>query len=114
MVQSNPAKFLHAHNHLGAWWFKVKIKPKVNADALLPRNEAPDKYCLSKLLEISMHSLWEALIVWDLAKKKGKQGNSSSPTMDLSECSLLQQKGNAICSAHRDLHTEQLIKQPKC
>jgi hypothetical protein len=49
---------LHAHNQDEAWWFKVKMDPKADADMLLlPLNEAPAEYCLSKLLGISMHNL---------------------------------------------------------
>jgi hypothetical protein len=40
-----------------------------------PLDEAPGEYCLSKLQGISMHGLWEVLIVCNLAKEKGKQGD---------------------------------------
>jgi hypothetical protein len=43
---------------------------------LSPLDEAPGEYSTtSKLLGISMHDLWEVLIEYNLAKKKGKQGN---------------------------------------
>jgi hypothetical protein len=44
------AKFLHSHNKHKAWWFKVNIKPKPNADMSSPLDEALGKYCLLKLL----------------------------------------------------------------
>jgi hypothetical protein len=47
------AKFFHSHGKHEAWWFKVKIKPKLNAaDMSLPLDEGPGKYCLCKLLEL--------------------------------------------------------------
>jgi hypothetical protein len=54
--------------------WNLAFKPKADADASLPLDEAPGEYCLSKLLGISMHGLWEVLITWDLAKKRGKRG----------------------------------------
>jgi hypothetical protein len=72
MMQSILAKFLHAHKHHEAWWLKVKITPKADADTSLPPDEVPGEYCLSKLLGISMDDLWEVLIACNLAKKKGK------------------------------------------
>jgi hypothetical protein len=75
MMQSILAKFLHAHQHHEAWWFNLKKSLKADADTLSPPDEAPGKYCLSKLLGISMDNLWEILTACDLAKKKGKQGN---------------------------------------
>jgi hypothetical protein len=78
-MRSILAKFFHAHNEHEAWWFKLKILPKSNShptqDVLLPLDEAPGGYSLSKLLGISMNDLWEVLIECSLAKKKGKQGN---------------------------------------
>jgi hypothetical protein len=53
----------------------VKINPKADAYTLSPPDEAPGKYCLSKLLGISMDNLWEVLIACTLAKQKGKRGN---------------------------------------
>jgi hypothetical protein len=68
MMQSILAKFLHAHKHHQAWWFKVKISPKeADADTSSPRDEAPGEYCLSKLLGILMDDLWEVLLACDLA-----------------------------------------------
>jgi hypothetical protein len=75
MIQSILTKLLHAHNQHEVWWFKVTIKPKADADASSPLDETPGKSCLSKWLGISMHNLWEILITWDLAKKRGKRGN---------------------------------------
>jgi hypothetical protein len=69
------AKFLHSLNNHMAWWFKVKIKPKQNADMSSPLDEAPGEYCLSKLLGTTMNQLWDVLIACNLAKKMGKQGN---------------------------------------
>jgi hypothetical protein len=78
-MRSILAKFFHAHDGHEAWWFKLKIIPKLNShptqDVLSPLDEAPGEYCLSKLLGISMNDLWEVLIECNLAKKKGKQGN---------------------------------------
>jgi hypothetical protein len=78
-MQSILGKFLWAHDKHEAWWFKHKILPKSDShstkDALLPLDEAPGGYSLSKLLGISMHDLWEVLINSNLAKKKGKWGN---------------------------------------
>jgi hypothetical protein len=78
-MQSILAKFLRAHDGHEAWWFKLKILPKVDShstkDALSPLDEAPGEYSLSKLLGISMNDLWEVLIESNLAKKKGKRGN---------------------------------------
>jgi hypothetical protein len=78
-MRSILAKFFHAHDGHEAWWFKLKIVPKLNShptqDVLSPLNEAPGEYCLSKLLGILMNDLWEVLIECNLAKKKGKQGN---------------------------------------
>jgi hypothetical protein len=77
-MQSILAKFLCAHEEHEAWWFKLKILPKVDAhsikDALSPLDEAPGKYSLSKLLGISTNDLWGVLIENHLAKKKGKRG----------------------------------------
>jgi hypothetical protein len=42
---------------------------------MLPLDEAPGEYCLSKLLGITMDDLWEVLIDCNLAKKMGKRGN---------------------------------------
>ncbi len=46
--------------------------PKESVDSLWTH---PRKYCLFKLLGISMHGLWEILIACNLGKKKGKQWN---------------------------------------
>jgi hypothetical protein len=75
-MQSILAKFLHSHNKHEAWWFKVKIKAKVDTNVLPPCNEATcKKYCLSKLLGISMNKLLEVLIACNLAKKTDKHGD---------------------------------------
>jgi hypothetical protein len=47
-------KFSHSHSKHDAWWFKGKIKPKANANASSPFDEAPGRYCLSKLLGIDL------------------------------------------------------------
>jgi hypothetical protein len=73
-MQSLLAKFLHSHDKHEAWWFKVKIKPKPNADMSSPLDEAPGEYCLSKPLGITMNQLWDVLIACNLAKKMGKRG----------------------------------------
>ncbi len=77
IMQSLLAKFLHSHDkHDEAWWLKVKIKPKPNADMSSPLDEAPGGYCLSTLLGITMRQLaWYVLISSNLAKKMGKSGN---------------------------------------
>jgi hypothetical protein len=69
------AKFLHSHDKHEAWWFKVKIKSKPNADMSSPLDEAPGEYCLFKLLGITMDQLGDVLIFYNLAKKVGKRGN---------------------------------------
>jgi hypothetical protein len=77
-MQSTLANFLHSHNKHEAWWFKIKIKikPKPNAAMSSPLDEAPGKYCLSKLLGITKNDLWEVLIDCNLAKENmGKRGN---------------------------------------
>jgi hypothetical protein len=55
-------KFFHAHDEHETWWFKLKILPRLNShptqDVLLPLDEAPGEYSLSKLLGISMNDLW--------------------------------------------------------
>jgi hypothetical protein len=78
------AKFLHWHNKQRDWWFKDKLKLKVDANAALPSDEAPGEYCLSKLLGLSMNELWEALIACNLANKMGKRGNFISLSLLLS------------------------------
>jgi hypothetical protein len=75
IMQSLLAKFLHSHDKHEAWWFKVKIKPKPNADMSSPLDEASGEYCLSKLLGITMNQLWDVLIDCNLAKKMGERGN---------------------------------------
>jgi hypothetical protein len=75
-MQSVLANFLDAHNQYEAWWVKVKIKAKADTNTLWPLDEALGKYCLSKLLGLSMHELWEVLIACNLAKKKGKRGHA--------------------------------------
>ena len=71
------ADFFHEHHQHQAWWYKIKIKPKVPSnptqDAMLPPDEAPGEYALSKLLGITMNDLWEVLFECNLARKKGKQ-----------------------------------------
>jgi hypothetical protein len=69
------AKFLHSHDKHEAWWLKVKIKPKPNAEMSSPLDEAPGEYCLSKPLGITMDQLLDVLIACTLAKKIGKRGN---------------------------------------
>jgi hypothetical protein len=56
-MKSILAKFLRAHQHHEAWWFKIKIVPKADSNALSPPDEAPGEYCLSKLLGIPMDDL---------------------------------------------------------
>jgi hypothetical protein len=89
-MQSLLAKFLHSHDKHEAWWFKIKKKPKRNADMSSPLDEAPDEYSLSKLLGITMNQLWDVLIACNSAKKWvsketfwiGMPSDSSLPTMD--------------------------------
>jgi hypothetical protein len=53
-------------------------KPSADTDASLPLDEAPGESGLFKLLGISMHDLWEQVLIGcnDLDKKMmGKQGN---------------------------------------
>jgi hypothetical protein len=66
---------LHSHDKHKAWWFKAKIKPKPNADMSSPMDEAPGKYCLYKLLGITMNQLWDVLVACNLAKQMVKPGN---------------------------------------
>jgi hypothetical protein len=75
MYQSILAKFFRAHAEHEAWWFKLKINPKAKSSSNIDADEAPEEYCLSKLLGISMNKLWEVLLECDLAKKMGKRGN---------------------------------------
>jgi hypothetical protein len=76
-MKSILANFFRAHHQHQAWWYKLKITPQVAShstkDALLPLDEAPGEYCLSKLLEITMNELWTVLIACDLARKRGRQ-----------------------------------------
>jgi hypothetical protein len=76
-MESILANFFRDHHELEAWWYKVKISPKLPSnsteDVMLQPDEAPDEYCLSKLLGISMKELWRVLFDCNLARKKGKQ-----------------------------------------
>jgi hypothetical protein len=76
-MQSILAIVLHSHDKHDAWSFKIKIKPKLNADISLALNEAPSEYCHSKLLGIAMDDLWKVVLIDCncLAKKMGKRGN---------------------------------------
>jgi hypothetical protein len=75
-MKSILADFFRAHHQHEAWWYKIKITPKVAShssnDALLPQDEAPDEHCISKILGIPMLQLWEVLLECKLAKKKGQ------------------------------------------
>jgi hypothetical protein len=75
MFQSILAKFFRAHAEHEAWWFKLKTHPKAKSSSNDDADEAPEEYCLSKLLGISMNELWEVLLECDLARKMGKRGN---------------------------------------
>jgi hypothetical protein len=66
-MKSSLATFFHAHQNVEAWWYKVRITPKVPLytaqSPLEPLDEAPGEFCLSKLLGITMNELlWEALL----------------------------------------------------
>jgi hypothetical protein len=58
--------FFREHYDHEAWWCKIKIKPKVPSnsthDAMLPPDEAPSEFFLSKLLGITMKELWNVLL----------------------------------------------------
>ena len=73
------ATFFREHKHHDAWWYRVKSNPKVPTintnDPLLPVEECPGVFSLSKLLGRSMKDLWEVLIDCNCAKQKGKRGN---------------------------------------
>jgi hypothetical protein len=75
-MKSILADFFRAHHQHEAWWYKIKITPKVAShstnDALLPQDEAPDEHCISKILGIPMLQLWEVLLECKLAKKRGQ------------------------------------------
>jgi hypothetical protein len=68
--------FFREHYDHEAWWCKIKIKPKVPSnsthDAMLPPDEAPGKFFLSKLLGITMKELWNVLFACNWARKKGQ------------------------------------------
>jgi hypothetical protein len=73
------AKFLQDHEHHNAWWYQLKITPKVPSnsadDALSLIDECPGEFALSKLLRIRMQDLWEGLIACNCAKSFGKRGS---------------------------------------
>jgi hypothetical protein len=68
--------FFREHYDDEAWWYKIKIKPKVPSnsthDAMLPPDEAPGEFFLSKLLGITMKELWNVLFECNWARKKGQ------------------------------------------
>jgi hypothetical protein len=76
-MNSSLAAFFHAHQNQEAWWYNLKITPKLALhtanDALLPPDEAPGQFCISKLLGVTVNELWEALLREKMAKKKGER-----------------------------------------
>jgi hypothetical protein len=59
-MKSSLAAFFHAHQNVEAWWYKVRIIPKVPLvhtaqSPLEPLDEAPGEFSLSKLLGITMN-----------------------------------------------------------
>jgi hypothetical protein len=59
-MKSSLAAFFHAHQNVEAWWYKVRITPKVplhtTQSPLEPLDEeVPGEFCLSKLLGITMN-----------------------------------------------------------
>ena len=71
------AAFFREHHQHEAWWYLIKITPKVDSHstnyAMLPTDEAPGEYCLSKLLGITMIELWKVLSECNLTRKKGQK-----------------------------------------
>jgi hypothetical protein len=121
IMQSLLAKFLHSHDkHDEAWWLKVKIKRKPNADMSLALDEAPGKHCLSKLLGITMNQLWDVLIACNLAKKMGKRG--SILDWDAFQHFIINNGlTNSVILNRKDkmpvlinLHTQHPIQPPQC
>jgi hypothetical protein len=81
-MQSILAIVLYSHNKHGAWWFKIIIKPKPNADMLSPLHEALGKYCLLKLLGNTKNDCYHS-------HGSGAEILVNTDVMDLSRVSLL-------------------------
>jgi hypothetical protein len=73
------AKCFQDHEHHDAWWYRLKITPKVPSNsanhALSPIDKCPGEYALSKLLGITMQDLWEVLTACNCAKTLCKRGS---------------------------------------
>jgi hypothetical protein len=72
------ANFLRQHKSHGAWWYFIKTKrnatPNHTTKPPKDKEDKPNEYFLSELLQISRKELWEVLIAGGLAKSAGKRG----------------------------------------
>jgi hypothetical protein len=74
------ANFLRQHRSHDAWWYFIKMKqnatPNNTTKPPKDKEDKPNKYFLSELLQISMKELWEVLITRGLVKKVEADGGA--------------------------------------
>jgi hypothetical protein len=74
------ANFLRQHKSHDAWWYFIKMEqnatPNNTTEPPKDKEDKPNEYFLSELLQISMKELWEVLIARGLVKKVEADGGA--------------------------------------
>ena len=77
-MEATLANFLKQHKSHDAWWYFIKMEQNATSNNTTEppkdKEDKPNEYFLSELLQISMKELWEVLIACGLAKSVGKRG----------------------------------------